>query len=86
MDLISINEDTCVFCGLCSSACPFSALDLSIDNVSVKEIESYPHWDVKCEISDDDCIYCGRCNDVCPRDSIIFKRDLPDRSALVREK
>lgn len=84
MDLISINEDTCVFCGLCSSACPFSALDLSIDNVSVKEIESYPHWDVKCEISDDDCIYCGRCNDVCPRDSIIFKRDLPDRSALVR--
>ena len=84
MDLISINENSCVFCGLCSVACPFNALDLSIDDVSVKEINTYPEWDIKCVVNNDDCIYCGRCVKACPQDSIIFERKLPERSALVR--
>lgn len=84
MDLISVNADSCAFCGLCSVVCAFNALDLAIDDVSVKESDIYPKWDVESYVNDDDCIYCGRCNDVCPQDSIIFKRELPDRSALVR--
>ena len=84
MDLISINENSCVFCGLCSVACPFNALNLSIDDVNVKEIKTYPEWDIKCVVNDDDCIYCGRCVKACPQDSIIFERKLPERSALVR--
>ena len=84
LDLVSVNADTCAFCGLCSVACPFAALDLTIDNVSVKKSDIYPTWDVECVVDDDECIYCGRCNDICPQDSIIFKRVLPDRSALVR--
>ena len=84
MDLVSVKEDSCAFCGLCSSACPFDALDLSIDNVSIKELDIYPEWDLESTVNDDDCIYCGRCYEVCPQDSIIFKRELPDRSALVR--
>ena len=84
MDPISVNEDSCVFCGLCSVACPFDALSLSIDGVSVKEMENYPVWDTECDVNDDDCIYCGRCYTVCPQDSIIFERNLPNPADLVR--
>ena len=84
MDLVSINEDSCVFCGLCSVACPFDSLSLSIDGTNIKNIDSYPVWDVESEINEDDCIYCGRCDSVCPQDSIIFKRDLPNPRDLVR--
>jgi len=83
MDLVSVNADSCAFCGLCSVACPFNALDLSIDNVSIKEMDIYPEWDTESEVNDDDCVYCGRCYEACPQDSIIFKRELPDRSELV---
>ncbi len=84
MDLISVNEDSCVFCGLCSVACPFEALSLSIDGEDIKDMKSYPEWDVESKVDDEECVYCGRCYDVCPRDSIIFERNLPDPSELVR--
>lgn len=83
MDLISVS-DSCVFCGLCSIACPFDSLLLTIDGENIKDMDSYPSWDVQSEINDDDCIYCGRCKSVCPRDSILFERKLPDVSSLVR--
>lgn len=83
-DFISINSETCVFCGLCSIACPFDSLHLSINGENVKEIESYPVWDVESRIHEDDCIYCGRCYNVCPRDSILFERELPNPVDLVR--
>ena len=84
MDLVSINEDSCVFCGLCSVACPFDSLSLTIDGIDVCDIDSYPSWDVGCEIDDGLCIYCGRCDTACPRDSILFERRLPNPIDLVR--
>ena len=84
MDLVSINEDSCVFCGLCSVACPFDSLLLTVDGTNIKEIDSYPSWDVESKVCDDDCIYCGRCYSVCPRDSILFERKLPNPADLVR--
>ena len=83
MDLISVS-DSCVFCGLCSVACPFDALSLTIDGENIKNMGSYPLWEVQSTIDDDECIYCGRCKSVCPRDSILFERKLPDISSLVR--
>jgi 4Fe-4S ferredoxin len=84
MDLISINSNTCVFCGLCSVACPFDSLSLIIDGTNVKDIKSYPVWEIESTVCDDECIYCGRCYQVCPQDSIIFERNLPDTIDLVR--
>lgn len=84
MDLISINQDSCVFCGLCSVSCPFSSLELTIDGTSVKELKSYPVWEVESEIHKEECIYCGRCYSICPRDSILFERRLPNPIDLVR--
>lgn len=84
MDLVSVNDESCVFCGLCSVACPFDALSLTVDGVNVKNIGSYPKWDLEYSVDDEDCIYCGRCHEVCPQDSIIFKRNLPNPADLVR--
>lgn len=84
MDLISANADSCVLCGLCSIACPFDSLTLTIDETDIKEIKSYPKWDVESNVDDEECIYCGRCYTVCPRDSILFERKLPNPTDLVR--
>lgn len=84
MDLVSINEESCVFCGLCSIACPFDSLSLVIDGANIKEITSYPVWNVESQIDEEDCIYCGRCYSICPRDSILFERKLPNPVDLVR--
>ncbi len=84
MDLVSVNKDSCVFCGLCSIACPFDSLSLSINGTDVKDIKSYPVWNVESKVDEENCIYCGRCRSVCPQDSIIFKRELPNPADLVR--
>ena len=84
MDLVSIDADSCVFCGLCSVACPFDALSLNVDGEDIKENGIYPVWEVESNVEDDDCIYCGRCYTVCPRDSILFERNLPETTDLVR--
>ena len=84
MDYVSVNSDSCVFCGLCSVACPFDSLALTIDGTNVKDMASYPVWDVESKVHDEDCIYCGRCYSVCPRDSILFERKLPNPADLVR--
>ena len=84
MDCLSVNANSCVLCGLCSVACPFDALSLTIDGISIKEIESYPAWEVESTVDDEECIYCGRCYNACPRDSILFERKLPNPADLVR--
>lgn len=84
MDLVSVNEDSCVFCGLCSVACPFNALSLLVNGSDIKNTGNYPVWDIECSVDDGDCIYCGKCSLVCPQDSIIFERNLPNPTDLVR--
>jgi len=80
---LNIAEDKCVLCGMCSGVCPAGALNLKIDEVSIKEIESYPHLITHAEIVDDKCVYCKRCEVVCPREAITINRILPKRSDLV---
>ena len=84
MDLLSVNADSCVLCGLCSVACPFDALSLTIDDTPIKERDNYPTWEVESEVNEKDCLYCGRCTIACPRDAILFERKLPEREELVR--
>ena len=80
---ISINEDKCVLCGMCSGLCPVDALVLTIDGVPISEIEAYPHYIASSEIDDDECVYCKKCEIACPRDAIAIDRTLPDRADLV---
>ncbi|WP_409200058.1 tungsten-dependent formylmethanofuran dehydrogenase subunit FwdF [Methanobrevibacter sp. DSM 116169] len=80
---IDIDEDKCVLCGMCSGLCPADALKLEIDGVSIKDIDSYPHYNHFAEIDDDECIYCQKCQVACPREAITIERHLPKRSDLV---
>jgi len=78
-----IDEDKCVLCGMCSGLCPASALKLTIDNVPISEIPSYPKYNEYVGIDDDQCIYCQKCQIACPRDAITIERKLPNRADLV---
>ena len=81
---MSVNSNSCVLCGLCSVACPFDALSLTIDGTEIKKMDNYPNWEVESEVCEEDCLFCGRCSIACPRDAILFKRELPKREDLVR--
>lgn len=80
---ISIDENKCVLCGMCSGLCPIDALVLTIDDVPISEIEAYPHYNSYSKIDDDKCIYCKRCETACPQDAITVMRKLPERQNLV---
>lgn len=80
---VDIDENKCVLCGMCSGLCPANALQLTIDDVSISEIDSYPHYVDFAEINDDNCLYCQKCQTACPRDAITIERQLPSRSDLV---
>jgi len=54
---ISINVETCIFCGICAKKCPTDAL-----SVARKE----KTW----EIERLKCISCGCCVEACPKDSL----------------
>ena len=80
---LDIDDSKCVLCGMCSGVCPASALDLAIEGVSIKEIETYPSLITGAEIDEDKCIYCKRCEVICPREAITINRQLPNRADLV---
>ena len=84
MDYVSIKQDSCVLCGICAVSCPFNALSFKINGNNINNLENYPKWNIQSSINQEECIYCGKCNQVCPSDAIIFDRELPDRSELVR--
>ena len=54
-----------------------------IDDVPIREIDAYPHYNAFSEIDDDECIYCKKCEVACPRDAIVIERVLPNRADLV---
>ncbi len=56
MNLITVNQDKCIKCGLCVNECPERVLELS---------ENGPK-----EICGEECISCGHCVAICPREAI----------------
>ena len=80
---ITINEDKCVLCGMCSGLCPADALDLKIAGESIKDLDSYPTYNKSVDFDEDECILCERCETACPREAITVKRELPNRADLV---
>lgn len=49
-----VNEDECIACGACESACPSDAIKV----------------DEKAVVDADACIECGACVDECPVEAI----------------
>lgn len=80
---LAIDEDKCVLCGMCSGICPAGALDLTIDDESIQNIESYPSYNSYAKIDEDECAFCKKCEIVCPREAITIDRTLPNRADLV---
>ncbi len=80
---LNIEDAKCVLCGMCSGVCPAGALDLTIGEESIKDIDTYPTLITSAEIVDDKCVYCKRCEVVCPREAITINRNLPNRADLV---
>lgn len=54
-NIIKIDENTCIGCGLCSQDCPS-------DNIIVK--------DKKADILSQNCLKCGHCTAICPENSV----------------
>lgn len=52
MNLINVNQSSCIKCGICSKVCPSSVLSLD---------ENGPQ-----DINSDNCIACGQCVAACP--------------------
>lgn len=80
---VDIAEDKCVLCGMCAGVCPAAALDLAIEGVSTKDIETYPSLITDAKIDEDKCLFCKKCETVCPREAITIDRKLPNRADLV---
>lgn len=80
---LTINEDKCAECGMCAAACPFDALDLKIDNQSIKENPIYPKWNIDVIIDENNCLYCQQCQIACPQDAIKVTRQYPKRTEFV---
>jgi electron transfer flavoprotein alpha subunit len=66
-----IDKDTCIACGACVDACPFGALTLDGDVLSV----------------DEKCNLCGACIEVCPAEALsIPKTESADKIDLTQYK
>lgn len=56
MNLITVNKEKCIKCGLCVNECPERILELSENGPSV--------------LCSEECISCGHCVAICPRKAI----------------
>ena len=56
MNLITVNQEKCIKCGICVNECPEQVLKIG---------ENGPE-----EICSENCIACGHCVAICPREAI----------------
>ncbi|HEY9765648.1 MAG TPA: 4Fe-4S dicluster domain-containing protein [Chroococcales cyanobacterium] len=57
---LKIDGPLCIFCGLCSKACPAQAIQVS---------RADKHW----VVDPYQCVNCGACVDVCPKKCLGFE-------------
>ena len=64
--MICVDKDRCTRCGLCETACPFTAVQVLDDCAHITE----------------NCTLCGTCANVCPAGAIAIRRQPVSREAL----
>jgi len=71
---ISIDQERCTACELCSSSCPTKALEIHRDEKTISLTFDYK-----------DCIGCGLCESICPEKAVSLKRVF-DMGRLLEDK
>jgi 4Fe-4S ferredoxin len=78
LPIININEQKCIFCGICELMCPFGALEVKIDGENINpvfEVKAFPELkrEIRIEISkcEPSCLDCVK---ACPLS--LIKRSL----------
>ena len=66
MARLLIDKEACTACAACVEECPFGALEIKDDVVSVNE----------------KCTFCGACVDVCPVDALTLEKDKKEVEGL----
>lgn len=79
---ILIDQDKCIFCGICANVCPPHAIDFTFNGQSVTQLEEYPKLLGSLEIKED-CIPCKLCEKVCPRDAFKLNLRVENKDNLV---
>ena len=64
---VIVNEERCKGCGVCTTACPFDVLSLSVE-VNTKG------YNYAVKVHPDSCIGCTNCAVVCPDSCITVYR------------
>lgn len=80
--LIIIDEDKCTFCGLCDSACIFSAIEARFDDIPADA--QYARLKGKHELDEDKCAPCLLCAKICPREAITVDLKVTPKTELVK--
>ena len=82
-----IDKDKCIECGLCTKACPYSAIIHQkrpcVNSCKVKAITMGD--DKKAIIDNDKCISCGACVYQCPFGAIVDKSLIMDVLSILKE-
>jgi len=82
-----IDKDKCIECGLCTKACPYSAIIHQkrpcVNSCKVKAINMGE--DKKAVIDNDKCISCGACVYQCPFGAIVDKSLIIDVLSILKE-
>ncbi|MFX0067669.1 MAG: 4Fe-4S binding protein [Promethearchaeota archaeon] len=79
---ILIDQDKCIFCGICANVCPPHAIDFTFNDRSVTEMEEYPKLLGSINIKDG-CIPCLLCEKICPRDAFKLNLKVEKKDNLV---
>lgn len=68
MAKVTINENTCKGCELCTTACPKHIISLAKDKLNLKG------YHPACVANPDECIGCAACAIMCPDCAITVER------------